>query len=363
MLVASYAPSLWNFRGELLCALTSRGYDVIACAPAHPEARAQLLSLGASFIELGPTRTSLNPYSDLRYFWALFSLYRRYRPAAIITYTAKPVIWGSLAAGLAQVPRVVAMITGLGFAFTGERPSVIARLVEKLYRAALRNCHSVVFQNPDDQNEFVRRALVKPAPLSFVVNGSGIDLQQFSPVALPAEAVFLLIARILRDKGIAEFCAAAQRVRSRFPEARFRIVGWFDENPSAISVEELGNWCREGGIEYRGAVADVRPEIAAARIYVLPSYREGTPRTVLEAMAMGRPVVTTDVPGCRETVRDGWNGFLVPARDPTALASAMERFLLAPDLATRMGINSRALAEAKYDARRVAESVLTGAGL
>jgi glycosyltransferase involved in cell wall biosynthesis len=365
VVVCSHAPSLWNFRTELIRELVRREYRVLACGPAHKEAAARLASIGAAFIELGPERTSVNPLDDFRYFWRLLRFFLRARPFAIISYTAKPVIWGSIAASIARIPKVVALITGLGFAFTDpERErSLVSCVVRYLYRAAIRRCDVVAFQNKDDRSEFVDRGLLHPPTSAFVVNGSGVNLHAFAPVGLPEEPVFLLIARLLRDKGVREFCAAAAQIKARFPEARFRIVGWFDRNPSAITASELEEWCGNGVVEYRGEVSDVRPEIAAARVYVLPSYREGTPRTVLEAMSMGRPIITTDVPGCRETVREGWNGYLVPARDVEALAVAMEEFVVHPATAANMGANSRAFAEAKYDAQKVAESLLLGAGL
>jgi glycosyltransferase involved in cell wall biosynthesis len=365
VIIASYAPSLWNFRAELIELLVQRGYEVIACAPRYDQAGEQLARLGARFAELGVDRTSVNVLSDLTYLCRLLLLLYRLRPNVIISYTAKPVIWGSIAARVFGVPRIIAMITGLGFAFTPDsrRGGVLPYVVEFLYRGALQGCHSVVFQNPDDRAEFVTRRFVR-AEASFVVNGSGVNVRRFAPVSLPNDAVFLLIARLLEDKGIRQFCEAGRQLHTRFPRARFRIVGWFDSNPHAVSRETLAEWCGNGIIDYRGPVDDVRPEIAAARVYVLPSYyREGTPRTVLEAMAMGRPVITTDVPGCRETVRDGWNGYLVPPRDSGALAAAMERFIVSPELAASMGANSRALAEEKYDATRVARSVIEGAAL
>lgn len=367
ILIASYAPSLWLFRSHLIEALVEKGYRVLACAPHYEGAADRMQALGAEFVPLGPNRTSLNPLGDLIYFWELLRLCLRIEPAALISYTAKPVVWGSLAGGVAGVRNVVAMITGLGFAFTdiGAARPMASLVIERLYRIALRRCHSIVFQNPDDQREFIQRRLVGAGGKSFVVNGSGVDLLRFRPTELPCAPIFLLIARMLRDKGVREFCEAAAEVKRKHPEARFRIVGWFDtENPRAISPAELDAWCANGVAEYRGPVEDVREEIAQCRVYVLPSYyREGTPRTVLEAMAMGRPVITTDAPGCRETVRNGWNGYLVPVRDSSALASAMMSFLSSPNLAVEMGVNSRSLAESKYDGRRVAESVLSGADL
>lgn len=365
VLSCSHTPSLWLFRADLIAGLRRRGFRVIACGPRHPGAEEKLEALGTEFIEIGPARTSINPLEDIRYCFRLMLLYRAVRPTVVVAYTAKPVIWSCVAARMAGVPKIMAMITGLGYAFTGTSAgrSAIRHIVRTLYRIALRGCSSVVFQNRDDHLEFLQNGLVRPPPTSFVVNGSGVDLQHYAVAALPQEPVFLVIARLLRDKGIREFCEAAAHVRGKFPGARFRIVGWLDTNPSAITGRELGEWGAPGAVEYRGAVEDVRPEIASARVYVLPSYREGTPRTVLEAMAMGRPIITTDAPGCRETVVDGWNGYLVPLRDSLSLARAMERFVVEPELAEKMGANSRKLVESKYDSRSVAESLLNGAGL
>jgi glycosyltransferase involved in cell wall biosynthesis len=197
----------------------------------------------------------------------------------------------------------------------------------------------------------------------YVVNGSGVELQRFSPVPLPGSSTFLLIARFLVDKGIREYVEAAQQVRRNNPRARFLLVGWHDDNPSSLGDEEVNGWVELGIIEYLGRLDDVRPAIAQADVYVLPSYREGTPRTVLEAMAMGRPIITTDVPGCRQTVVEGRNGFLVPPRDASALAQAMNRFIQDGGLAARMGHESRRLAEERFDAEIVARAVVDAAQL
>lgn len=366
VLIASYAPSLWTFRRHLIAALRKKGYRVLACAPAHGAALEKLSALEVEFVAVGPARTSLNPLRDARYFCELIRLCRRVRPAAVISYTAKPVIWGSLAARWGGVKNVVGMVTGLGFAFTepAASRSWVSTVVARLYRIALRRCDSVIFQNPDDRQVFTNLRLLSGKGKSFVVNGSGVDLAEFQPTKLAGEPVFLMVSRLLADKGIREYCQAAAIVKRRRPEVSFRLVGWFDrDNPRAISPQELDRWCAGGAVEYRGAVEDVRPEIAQCRVYVLPSYREGTPRTVLEAMAMGRPIITTDAPGCRETVRPGWNGYLVPVRDSAALADAMESILVDWNLAEAMGANSRLLAESRYDGWQVAESILSGAGL
>jgi glycosyltransferase involved in cell wall biosynthesis len=186
-----------------------------------------------------------------------------------------------------------------------------------------------------------------------VVNGSGVDVTAFAVAPLPTEPHFLLIARLLGDKGVREYAQAAQRTREIYPQARFSLVGWLDENPDSISQAELDSWVREGTLNFLGRLSDVRPALASCSVFVLPSYREGTPRTVLEAMAMGRAVITTDAPGCRETVVNGDNGFLVSVKSVAALTVAMTRFLDDPELAVRMGRRGRYLAEQKYDVHKV----------
>lgn len=361
VVLASYAESLLNFREPLLRVLHEKGYHIVACAPACVETERRLKELGVDFVATPLRRTSMSPFADLRYLICLVRLLRRRRPVATIAYTAKPVIWGSFAARIAGVPKICAMITGVGSALI-DNSTLTSGILTLLYRGSLALCSAVAFQNPDDEAEFVDRGLLAPGR-SFRVNGSGVPLDRFTPAALPDSPVFLLIARLLADKGIREFAAAARQVKARYPFARFRLAGWFDDNPSALSRDEVEGWVKEGILEYVGRLHDVRPEIAAARVYVLPSYREGTPRTVLEAMAMARPVITTDAPGCRETVKDGWNGVLVPVRNVELLAAAMLRFIEEPAAAVEMGKRSRELALVKFDARLVARELVSGFGL
>jgi glycosyltransferase involved in cell wall biosynthesis len=228
----------------------------------------------------------------------------------------------------------------------------------------LRSAKVVFFQNPDDQQVFRARGILSPNSSSVVVNGSGVDLDKFVFISpLKVKPVFLLIARLIGDKGIREFVQAAQLIQRSYPDCRFLLVGGLDSNPDAISQIELDDWIHNGMVEYLGRLDDVRPAIARASVYVLPSYREGTPRSVLEAMAMGRAIITTDAPGCRETVIDGENGFLVPVKSVDALVDAMTRFIEDPDLAVRMGKRSREIAEEKYDVHKVNAVMLKEMGI
>jgi glycosyltransferase involved in cell wall biosynthesis len=368
LLVAGLADSLINFRGPLIVALTLKGFHVHVAAPglqAGQPMRAQLEALGLQVHNIPMARTGTNPVADLQTLFALWRLMLRVKPKAVLGYTVKPVIYGMLAAWLAGVPQRFALITGLGYAFqgSGSRGGLQA-LVQQLYGVALSRVHRVFFQNPDDQALFRQRGLLTASTPSCVVNGSGVDVASFAVQPLPAGAVnFLLIARLLGDKGVREFVAAARQVKEVHPHVQFTLVGWIDSNPDAIKQRELDEWVNSGVVNFLGRIADVRPVIATCSVYVLPSYREGTPRTVLEAMAMGRAIITTDAPGCRETVVHGLNGLLVPVKSADALAQAMLKFVEEPGLAAVMGARSRAVAEHKYDVHKVNAAMLVEMGL
>jgi glycosyltransferase involved in cell wall biosynthesis len=263
------------------------------------------------------------------------------------------------------VPRFVALVTGLGYAFTeGRQPRrLLSRLIAKtLYRRAFARASVAIFQNPDDREEFRRLGLLPAELPTFLVAGSGVDLNLFRPAPLPHQPAFLMIGRLLGDKGVREYADAAARLKRAYPGVRLMLAGWLDESPDSISQSELDDVIARG-VEYLGRLDDVRPAIAAASIYVLPSYREGTPRSVLEAMAMGRAIITSDAPGCRQTVEEGVNGLLVPPRDADSLYRAMERLVLRPELIAPMGAQSRRMAVERFDARHVAEELLEHAQL
>lgn len=367
LLFGSYAPSLINFRGPLIRAMVSAGHEVIAIAPAiDAETATALGQIGAVPLSFDLSNASLDPFAMLRSLRGLRDLLRVQRPDLIISYTIKPVILGALAGKAAGVPKIASLITGLGFAFTGEGGSLRRRIARHaaslLYRLALARSDIAIFQNPDDLALFRQLGLLPSGTPSAVVDGSGVDIEHFAPAAPPSGVSFLMIARLLRDKGIREFAEAVRRLRSDYPDASIALAGYLDSSPDSLTEAELGE-VLDTGIHFHGRLSDVRPAIAACSVYVLPSYREGTPRSVLEAMAMERAIITTDVPGCRETVIEGVNGLLVPARDPVALYRAMKRFIEEPGLARAMGIESRKVAESRYDARKVSADIMRHAGL
>ena len=370
LVIAGLAESLIVFRGPLLQAFQSQGLEVHAAAPGlsiQSDTKQQLESAGIRVHDIPLRRTGISPPADLRLLWSLLVLMKSIQPQWVLSYTIKPVIYGTLAAWLAGVPQRFALITGLGYAFTGTASGMrgaIKKLAQGLYRLSLAKAHKVFFQNPDDQSLFRELELLPPKTPSVVVNGSGVDLEQFAPTPLPAAPPrFLMIARLLGDKGVREYAQAAERIREKYPEIRFSIVGWIDDNPDAIDHQELDTWVSKGTLKYLGFMKDVRAAIAECSVFVLPSYREGTPRTVLESMAMGRPIITTDAPGCRETVQEGENGFLVRIKSVDDLVLAMERFVLHSELAVALGQRSRQIAEEKYDVRKVNAVILREMGV
>ena len=369
LLIAGYPDSLLNFRGPLLRALLAEGLEVHVAAPDLPVTclkRQELEALGVHVHEVTLKRAGMNPLADLKTVYHLWRLMRSIKPDFLLGYTIKPVIYGNLAAWLAGVPKRYALITGLGYAFQGEGGlrSWLKRIVQGLYRTALGKTYKVFFQNPDDEALFTTLGIIKPSDQkTVVVNGSGIDVSSFTVAPLPEVTQFLLIARLLGDKGIREYVKAAAIVRHQYPDTCFGLVGWIDENPDAISEDELHHWIESGDVQFYGRLNDVKPAIAQSSVYVLPSYREGTPRSVLEAMAMGRPIITTDAPGCRETVVDGDNGFLVPVKAIDELALAMLKFIERPELIAHMGNRSRQIAEEKYDVDKVNAHMLKEMGI
>ena len=355
-----------SFRGPLVRALAARGHEVIVSTP-HPEQAsaealtASIRALGAEPVLSPLKRTSLDPLGEHRARTHWRRLIEECRPDALLASNPKPVFHLPPIAAKAGVARRVALITGLGYAFVGT--SAKARLLRAvachLYKRALAASTAIVFQNDDDRAEFARRRLLPAGRPVDLVGGSGVDLAAFPETPPPAGApTFLMVARLLGDKGVREFAAAARIVRAKRPDCRFRLVGWIDGNPAAIRRDELDAWIAAGDVHWAGRLDDVRPELAACSVFVLPSYREGTPRSTLEALAVGRPVVTTDVPGCRTTVIEGENGLLVPPRDATALAAAMLRLAEDAPLRERMGRASRALAASRFDVDAVNRTLI-----
>ncbi len=363
------AKDLLNFRGHLMSEMVRAGHVVYGIAPgATPEIRAGLEALGVTYLPIVLDRTGVNPFKDLVTFFRMRALFRQLRLDALLAYEIKAVVFGTLAAKQAGVSKRFAMITGRGSTLQGDaitfKQRAVRRIVKMLYRLGLRSNSGVFFQNEDDLAFFTTEGMLGPGVPWTIIHGSGVDLDHFAPSPLPEGPItFLFVGRLLRDKGLYEYVQACRALASRPIATRFQILGPLDTNPNAIQADQVAAWAREGIVEYLGETGDVRPVLASAHVLVLPSYGEGTPRSVLEAMSMGRAIVTTDAPGCRATVRDGHNGFLVPVKDGMALAEAMWKLTSDRDLIARFSIESRRIAEVKYDVRRVTADILAFMGI
>ena len=337
-----------NFRRNLIVRLQSEGYDVVALAPrdAHSDT---LVAMGVRYFQVDIDSKGLSPVRDLKLAAQYYRILRQLRPVAFLGWTIKPNVYGSLAAHALGIP-VINNISGLGTAFI--KVGLLTRIVQRLYQAALARSATVFFQNRHDRDLFVAQRLVH-APRTVLLPGSGIDLAQFvpDPAGEGPSPVFLMVARLLRDKGVVEFAEAARIVRQTRPDVVFQLLGFLDvQNRTAIDRMMVDGWEREGILRYLGEAADVRPYLARATAVVLPSYREGMPRSLLEAAAMGRPLIATDVPGCTEIARAGENAFLCAPRDARSLANAMLALLgLDTDARAAMGRRSRAIAEREFD--------------
>jgi glycosyltransferase involved in cell wall biosynthesis len=354
--VSRCASTLFTFRRKIIFALQDAHATVIAIGGSGDGFEEKVKKTGATFMPVPMSFRGLNPLADFCTFWAYYKIFRFEKPAGVQLYTIKPVIYGCIAAKLAGVPAVSAMITGLGHIFTSPRP-ILRRLGMLLYRLALQYAQIVYFQNPTDRDFFLTNGLIR-AGQARLVNGSGVDIEEFSVrqrhVSDPNKMHFLMIGRLIREKGVLEFFEAARIVGKIYPQTVFSLVGEIDpRNPSALSAADITRASVESSVKLLGHLEDVRDAIDAADVVVLPSYREGTPKSLLEAAAMGKPMLASNVPGCTEVVFEGQTGYLFPARDAKALAAAMIKCIKAPERLVQMGHQARALAVEKFDVRIV----------
>ena len=363
VLIGGQQQSLLNFRGSLMTALIKNGHEVTAAAgESNCNLTNELRLLGVQFIDLPINRAALSPLADFLLVLKIVNLLRQKNPDILIVYTLKAVIFGCIASKLFKKMKVYPMITGLGYSLIdkkGLKALWLKRLILLLYRFSLTHVRTVFFQNNDDIAYFQKNRLLNVDSAFHRVMGSGVDLEKFKQIEIPKGAPkFLMIARLLKEKGVEEFVHASKAVKRQYPEAQFWIVGDIDRNPSSVSKEWLEEWKNEGSVIFFGAVADVRPYLSKCSVFVLPSYREGLPRSTLEAMATGRAVITTDVPGCRDTVKHGVNGFLIPKESSKDLVIAMTRFIVGDSDVSIMGSESRRMAELFFDVHKVNDQIM-----
>lgn len=353
ILVSPKNRTSYNFRGDLIKKIISLGYEVIVTGPNLDNVE-KIEELGARFVLIPMNKNGVNPLHDLKYLIALRKLFVKEKPDVTLGYTSKPVIYGSLAAKIARVPHIASMVTGAGYAFTAKtaKAKVIKLIMSILYKIAFCCSHIAIFQNNDDKEQFIKEKLVK-ADKCVTVNGSGVNTDKFTIVPFPNQITFFMLSRVMHSKGIREYLRACEIVKEKHPEVRLMLLGACEGIQDSISPETLNDYVDRGIIEHFGETDTVADYYKQCSVYVLPSYREGTPRTVLEAMAMGRPIITTDAPGCRETVIDGKTGFLVPVQDAEAVAERMLQFINHPELINTMGKESLEYCKEKFDVEKV----------
>ena len=373
VLIGTVASSFYGFRADLIRTLLKKGHQVYAFTSEYTtEDLKKIEKLGATPITYTLNRGGLNPLADMIATYQLSKKIKTINPDLVFSYFTKPVIFGTLAAKLAKAPRVVGMLEGLGYTFTeqpeglGKKTQLIKKIQVFLYKIALPQLDKLIFLNPDDPKDLLEKYAINVNKVE-VLGGIGLNLQDYpyqplSNIHLPLK--FLFIGRLLKEKGIHEFVQAAQLVKKIYPDTEFTVLGAIDHhNLGALQQTELNALISSNIIQYPGHVSNIKDWIADSHVFVLPSYREGVPRSTQEAMAIGRAVITTDVPGCRETVVDGLNGFLVPKWNPEALAKKMIYFIEHPEQARLMGAESYKIAVEKFDAEKVNQRLVNILGL
>lgn len=358
--LSSHTLSLFWFRLDMMKEFINKGHTVIALGPDPlDEWKNKFEEYNIQYIQFYVLRNGVNPFKDLKTFWMLYLFMKKEKPDKVFVYQAKTVVYGSIAAMLNGIKEVYPLIAGLGSIFrgTGFKNNMVKIIMKMEYWVACKCSKKVFFQNNDDRNEFICNRLIKDYK-SVIINGSGVNLEKFKQTPLPKKPIFLFIGRLIKDKGIIEYLEACKEVKKNYQEVRCLLVGPYDKNPTALKPEELQPYIDCGIIEYFGEQNDVRPFISQCSTFVLPSYHEGTPKTVLEAMAMGRAIITTNAPGCRETVIDGLNGYLVEIKDIKGLMNKMEYLICNSKINQKMGSASFKIATEKYDVKIINKAIM-----
>ena len=359
LLISPKNRTVYNFRGDLIKEIIAKGYNVVVTGPDRTDVE-KIEALGAKFVEIPMNKTGTSVLADIKYCRNLYTLMKSLHPDVTLGYTVKPVVYGAIAAHLAGVKKIFGMVTGGGYTFTSKslKAKLLGFLVRTLYRIGFCVTDRVIFQNGDDLEEFCCKRLTKRSKCS-IVNGSGVNMEHFSPAPLPEQPSFFMLSRLLKSKGVCEYLEAAKIVKRSYPEAKFYLLGKYETSmQDAVSKEYVEAFLSDGTVVRFEETADVRPYYEMCNVYVLPSYREGTPRTVLEAMAMGRAVITTDTNGCRETVENEKNGYLVPVSDVQALAERMSLFCTDPSACVSMGKESLRLCQEKFEVAAVNRNMM-----
>ena len=350
LIVSPKNKTVFNFRGDLIKDMIVKGNEVYVTGP-NKEFVEDVMALGVKeFIEIPFVKDSTSIIGDLLYLKKLKTVMKRVQPELVFEYTIKPVIYGSLAARFCGVKKIYPMVTGLGRVYASEslKVKIVRKITKMLYRAAFRACNNVIFQNPDDAKEFIDGHYL-PSNKCIIVNGSGVNMERFYRSDIPEKPVFLMVSRIIKEKGVLDFAKAARAVKRKIPEARFIVLGGYDNSIGALKEEDIKEYIEDGSIELPGEVKDPISFYGQASVFVLPSYyREGLPRTILEGMSCGRPIITTDWPGCREPIEDGVNGYLVPIKNPEELAKKIYELAVDREKVLKMSDAAYKICKDKY---------------
>lgn len=356
-----FAEALYKSRRELILEFIKLGYEVILAAPEKEDfIEKEFENMNVKYYQIKLQRTGLNPLIDFKTINEIANIISSEKPE--ITYAfggAKAAIYTTIAASKEKVEKNYCMINGLGSIYRGVgfKKNLIKGVMNFLFRYSLAKSAGILFQNPDDLNAFIKMGLVDKSK-TIIVNGSGVNLEKFPYSSVAPNSIFLFVGRLLKDKGIYEFIEAARIIKNKYPKARFWVLGGYDTNPTALKEKEMLHWVDEGIVEYFGRKSAILPFYQECSVFVLPSYHEGTPRTSLEAMAVGRPIITTNAPGCKETVVDGETGFVVPVKDSKKLAERIEYFIRNSKMNSVMGNKAFEFASAKYDVNKVNKSII-----
>lgn len=373
ILIGTVASSFYGFRADLIRTLLKKDHQVYAFTSEYTDSDLKKIeSLGAIPMTYELNRGGLNPLSDIIATYRLSKKIREIKPDLVFSYFSKPVVFGTIAAKLAKVPKIIGMLEGLGYTFT-QQPEGLSKKIELikniqilLYKFALPHLDKLIFLNPDDPKDLIDQYAINVRKVE-ILGGIGLNLKEYpyQPVSNIQQPInFLFIGRLLKEKGIHDFLNAAKIVKEKYPETQFIVLGAIDpHNLGALKQSELDELISSNIIDYPGHVDNVKDWIAKSHVFVLPSYREGVPRSTQEAMAIGRAVITTDVPGCRETVEHGVNGFIVAKWNPEALAEKMIYFIEQPEQIEKMGYESYKIAQEKFDAEKVNQRLLNILGL
>ena len=359
LLISPKNRTIYNFKGDLIKELLAKGHEVWVTGPDETDLD-RILALGVQFILTPMTKTGTSVFGDFRYFLSLRKIFKQHQIDVVLSYTVKPIVYGSMAAKLAKVKHINSMVTGAGYVFTATTPKAkaLSVMVKCLYKVGFKCSDRVIFLNKDDQEEFCKGRLLQ-LDKCYVIDGEGVNMTQFAKtLPYPKPVTFFMLSRLLRTKGVMEYLQAAKNVKARYPQVQFMLLGSYHAMPQAIPLSEIEPYEADGTVTRYEEHPNVKEFYEKCSVYVLPSYREGVPRTVLEAMAMERPIITTDANGCRETVIHGYNGFLIPVQDIKALEEKMEYFILHEDKIEEMGKNAFDLCKKKFEVPKINKDIL-----